>query len=103
MIRWLAIASLLFAIPAMVGESIVIPPLPYTKKCLQQYGSIESCIAGLVEVSRRLTIERDALKVIEPVPRPEAKPVVKAKVKKKVQVCVRRNATRCTWLKWVWK
>lgn len=86
----LTIATLLIASPAMAGESIVIQPLPYTMKCMRQYGSIEACIIGLVEVSRKLTIERDALKVlppkpvaekIEPAPKPKAKPVMKVKAK----------------------
>lgn len=61
MIRPLAIASLLFASQAMAGESIVIPAQPYTLKCLEQYQTIEACIKGLVEVSRRLTVDRDKL------------------------------------------
>lgn len=31
---------------------------------------------------------------------PPMKKTVKKKVRK--QICVRRNAKRCTWLKWVW-
>lgn len=84
----LAIASLLFASQAMAGESIILQPLPYTMKCMQQYGSIEACIIGLVDVSRQLTIERDALKVLQPQPiaekiEPVPTPIVKAQAKPK--------------------
>ena len=94
MIRAFAIASLVFASQAVAGESIVIPAQPYTLKCLEQYGAIEACIIGLVEVSRRLTVQRDGLvdinkqlvdrvTALQPAPEPRAKPMKRTGCRKK--------------------
>lgn len=81
-----SLALSIFASQAMAGESIVIQSLPYSKKCLEQYRSIEGCIIGLVEMNQKLTKERNGfaervialeLRIADAPPKPREKPMVK--------------------------
>lgn len=96
-----ALALMLLATPATAETVIMKTPATPLEVCeidrahlVTRHDELENVNDHLAATIMLLNGEIAAIK--------ERKPVA-AKPKKKVQVCVRRNATRCTWLKWVWK